>query len=591
MGVTSMWVYDLYGRERSRAGVGRRVMRWFLAMAVGVSFAVLTMVWVSPVGATVSGEDGRIAFVSDISGADQIYVVNSDGSGLMQITAFGGEGVDTARISSVTWSPDGQELAFSIYDRTSALPPTIWMIDVDGTGLTYITDGGGPSWSPDGRSLAFSLGSVGVVNGLDTSVIATLELETGRQAILTDPGTWVHMNDPSITTWDGDPAWTTDGHEILFSRYIRGSASWSNSSLGVVNVATLAVRGAGTSREDWVGRYVGRIDGAPGGDVALVSRQFSLTGGPLSVAEYNMDLEAIGGIEPPEGFDWVEAVYSPSGERLIVYRQTGNGTGEMWTMRVDGSDAIKVADDGRSPVWEPVNPYPMGSVDPASGEWHLRDATGAVVSFYYGNPEDVPFMGDWDCDGIDTPGLYRQTDGYVYLRNSNSQGIADRSFFFGNPGDVPLSGDFNGDGCDTVSLYRPSEQRFYIVNQLATSDEGLGQADVDYVFGNPGDTPFVGDFDGDGIDTAGLHRASTGLVYYRNTHSQGTADNQFLFGDPGDRFITYDWNSNGADSPAVFRPSNATHYFRFNNTQGPADAQYIWGQPDWQPVTGTFSHN
>ncbi len=567
-------------------------MRWFLVIVVGVSFAVLTTVWVSPVEATVSGEDGRIAFVSDISGADQIYVVNSDGSGLMQITAFGGEGVDTARISSVTWSPDGQQLAFSIYDRNSALPPTIWMIDVDGTGLTYITDGWGPSWSPDGRSLAFSLASVGVVNGLDTSVIATVDLQTGRQAILTDPGTWVAMNfDPLRTTSDGDPAWTSDGNEILFSRHIPGSASISNASLGVVNVETLAVRGAGTSRQDWVGRYVGRIDAAPGGDVARVSRQSRITGGPLDVTEYDLDLYAIGAIEPPDGFDSVEALYSPSGERLIVYRHTALPMREMWSTRVDGSDPIKLADDGRSPVWQPVNPYPMGLVDPASGEWHLRDATGEVDSFYYGNPGDVPFMGDWDCDGIDTPGLYRQTDGYVYLRDSNIQGIADRSFFFGNPGDVPLSGDFNGDSCDTVSIYRPSEQRFYIINHLGTKDEGLGQADIDYVFGNPGDSPFVGDFDGDGIDTAGLHRATTGLAYYRNTHSQGTADNQFLFGDPGDRFITNDWNSNGIDSPAVYRPSNTTHYFRFTNTQGPADAQYIWGQPDWQPVTGTFSHN
>ena len=45
--------------------------------------------------------------------------------------------------------------------------------------------------------------------------------------------------------------------------------------------------------------------------------------------------------------------------------------------------------------------------------------------FYFGNPGDYPFMGDWDCDDVDTPGLYRQSDGYVYLRNSNTQGIAD----------------------------------------------------------------------------------------------------------------------------------------------------------------------
>ena len=88
----------------------------------------------------------------------------------------------------------------------------------------------------------------------------------------------------------------------------------------------------------------------------------------------------------------------------------------------------------------------VGLVDPATGIWSLRGAAGGVTTFYYGNPGDVPFAGDWDCDGDDTPGLYRQSDGFVYLRNSNTQGIADIRFFFGNPGDIPMAGDFNNDG-------------------------------------------------------------------------------------------------------------------------------------------------
>ena len=211
-----------------------------------------------------------------------------------------------------------------------------------------------------------------------------------------------------------------------------------------------------------------------------------------------------------------------------------------------------------------------------------------IESFFYGNPGDVPFMGDWDCDGIDTPGLYRQSDGYVYLRNSNTQGTADIRFFFGNPGDMPIAGDFNGDGCDTVSVYRPSNQTFYIINTLGDSDQGLGVADTSYVFGNPGDKPFVGDFNGDGIDTVGLHRESTGLVYFRNTHTQGTADNQFVFGDPGDRLVANDWNHNGTDSPGLYRPDTLTVYLRFTNTQGTANAWFMMGEPAWLPVTGTF---
>jgi len=229
-----------------------------------------------------------------------------------------------------------------------------------------------------------------------------------------------------------------------------------------------------------------------------------------------------------------------------------------------------------------------GLVDPASGVWRLYSGGQQITQFFYGNPGDYPFMGDWDCDSVDTPGLYRQSDGYVYLSNSNAQGNADVSFFFGNPGDIPVAGDFNADGCDTVSIYRPSNQTFYIINELGTADGGLGAADYYFVFGNPGDKPFVGDFNGNGQDTIGLHRESSGLVYYRNTNTQGNADNQFIFGDPGDRLITGDWTGNGVDSPGLFRPSGTTMYLRYENSQGNADEAWVVGQSAWLPVAGYF---
>jgi hypothetical protein len=230
----------------------------------------------------------------------------------------------------------------------------------------------------------------------------------------------------------------------------------------------------------------------------------------------------------------------------------------------------------------------IGLVDPTQGQWHLRNRDGLVKTFFFGNPGDFPIMGDWNCDGIDTPGMYRQSDGFVYLRNDNTQGIADIRFFFGDPGDVPLAGDFNGDGCDTVSIYRPSEGRFFIIDKLGENEGGLGAAETSYLFGNLGDKPFVGDFNGNGVTTAGLHRESTGLVYFRQTHTQGTADTQFIFGDPQDRLVAGDWNDNGTDSPALFRPSNVTMYFRYTNSQGNADTWFVFGQPGWLPVAGDF---
>jgi len=229
-----------------------------------------------------------------------------------------------------------------------------------------------------------------------------------------------------------------------------------------------------------------------------------------------------------------------------------------------------------------------GVVDVTSGVWTLHDGND-TSTFFYGNPGDRPFMGDWNCDGVDTPGLYRQSDGFVYLRNTNTQGIADIRFFFGNPGDVPIAGDFDGNGCDTVSIYRPSEARFYIINQLGTNDGGLGAADFSYIFGNPGDVPFVGDWNDDNIDTAGLRRPSDGFVYLRNTNSQGVADIAFFYGNPGDIPFAGDWNGDGVDSIGLYRPSSCTTFLRNSLSTGIADSSLVIGtQPNSLPVAGDF---
>ena len=216
----------------------------------------------------------------------------------------------------------------------------------------------------------------------------------------------------------------------------------------------------------------------------------------------------------------------------------------------------------------------------AGGEfdfWADINSSPVVNSFFFGNPGDVAFSGDWDCDGVDTLGLYRTADGFVYLRNANSQGVADITFYFGNPGDMPVAGDFNGDGCDTVSLYRPSEQAFYISNALGEDGGGLGAADYSFMFGNPGDKPFVGDFDGDGTDSIGLHRESTGLVYFRNSNSTGVAEFQFIFGDPGDVLFAGDWDGDGDETVGVYRSATRLLYLRNSNTQGNADATFYAG--------------
>ena len=281
-----------------------------------------------------------------------------------------------------------------------------------------------------------------------------------------------------------------------------------------------------------------------------------------------------------------------SAQTTATFDKIGNYVLRL-TATETGPDPLSNQDEVTITVQKDAPPPPagptVGLVDPSQGFWNLRNSVGAVTSFFYGVPGDFPFMGDWDCDGVDTPGLFRQSDAFAYLRNSNTQGIADIRFFFGNPSDIPLAGDFNNDGCDTLSLYRPSTQEFFIINELGENEGGLGAADFSFVFGNPGDKPVVGDWDGDGIDEVGLHRESTGLFYWRNTLTTGNANGTIFFGDPGDRFVAGDWGIvDGKDTPAVFRPSDTTVYFRYTLTQGNADAQFVFGQSGWLPVAGEF---
>lgn len=230
----------------------------------------------------------------------------------------------------------------------------------------------------------------------------------------------------------------------------------------------------------------------------------------------------------------------------------------------------------------------VGLVDTTTARWYLMDEAGDTATFIYGNPGDVPIIGDWDCDGFDSPGMYRQSDGYVYLRNISARGKADIRFFFGDPDDVPIAGDFNGDGCDTVSLYRPSQQRFYIINELGGGDGGLGVAEFDFHYGDPGDEPLVGDFDGDGMDTVGLYRPSAKRVFLLNAHRGRKADVAFAYGRAGDRVLMGHWESTGVDTVGAFRPGDRMFHLRDANAKDGNDRSILFGRRHMVPVGGRY---
>ena len=94
-----------------------------------------------------------------------------------------------------------------------------------------------------------------------------------------------------------------------------------------------------------------------------------------------------------------------------------------------------------------------------NGRWHVRFPGASDYTFWYGVAGDVPLLGDWDGDGYDTPGMYRASNGFAYLTNdlppNGGVGFGDPAltFFFGIPGDRVFVGDWNGDGIDTLRLH------------------------------------------------------------------------------------------------------------------------------------------
>ncbi len=99
-----------------------------------------------------SPDGSRIAFVSDATGEEEIYVVPQDGAGVPTQLTEGGQAMRYAPV----WSSDGESLAFSNKDGE------LYVLDIESKTLTDVADEARGqvrdyTWSPNGGYLAFSL--------------------------------------------------------------------------------------------------------------------------------------------------------------------------------------------------------------------------------------------------------------------------------------------------------------------------------------------------------------------------------------------------------------------------------------------------
>ena len=186
--------------------------------------------------------------------------------------------------------------------------------------------------------------------------------------------------------------------------------------------------------------------------------------------------------------------------------------------------------------------------NPSSGFWTFEGGG----SIFYGAPDDLPLLCDWNGDGRATVGVYRDRTGYLLLSNHNGSTVAEYEFYYGIPRDIPLCGDWNGNGEDTIGIYRTSDQSFYLRN---TNEFGVG--DVEFSFGFSGGMPFSGDWNGDGVDTVGVRDPGNGFMMAAEGHQGGTAMEGY-FGSSDQMLVVGDWDGDGIDQFGLYDPAANT---------------------------------
>ena len=128
---------------------------------------------------------------------------------------------------------------------------------------------------------------------------------------------------------------------------------------------------------------------------------------------------------------------------------------------------------------------------------------------------------------------------------------AETNYQWGQSGDTPVQGDYDGDGKTDFCVYRSSSNTWYIVFSSNGSTPTVS-------LGATGDVPAPADYDGDGKTDIATFRPSNGYFYVSLSSTSTTVS--YAAGQSGDKPAPADYDGDGKADLCVWRDSNHTFY-------------------------------
>jgi serine/threonine protein kinase len=286
----------------------------------------------TPTPTPFGGGSGQIAFASDRSGISQIYLINTDGNQLQQLTNLAEGACQPA------WSPQGDRLVFiSPCDGNQESYPgsAMFLINADGSGLTPLdTVPGGdydPAWSPDGQQIAFTSLRV---SGRPHLYLYNLESRT-----LTS------LSEKYAA--DMQPAWSIDGSQLAFVTTRRDTHQvW--------------IMDADGKNQQRFSRSIGLVEQyptwSPDGKFILFTQMVALGGIPRLIVAPVLEPQNMYKITQDQ-LPMREGHYSPDGLWIAFEGWPAGANHDIYIIASNGGARQQVTTNDRSdfdPAWRPA---------------------------------------------------------------------------------------------------------------------------------------------------------------------------------------------------------------------------------------------